>query len=846
MAKPNTPILLLIEREGHPQRVEEFEDNIIKIGKLASVNLRLDDPGINRIHAVIEVTDATEAQVIDMGSSKGTHVNGKRIHKTKVVSGDELLLGETKIRIFLGEEAVGRARNGDYGSAAAPEAAPAAAATFTPAAMGGDVGGSFGADSLMSGLDIGMTGDDDLLAGIGGGASGGFESTQVTRNPLLAEASAPVVESEDTSQHSAEAAQSVREAVAAAEATAQTAAVPETVSQDYNPPAQVDYQEEPQPQYAQQQEYPPQQPQYAQQQEYPPQPPQYAQQQEYPPQPPQYAQQQEYPPQPQYAQPPQGYGMPPQPQGYGMPPQGYGMPPQAPQGYGMSGAFPQGAYPQPTMSGDFQQAGFPQQQPMQPAMPSIAAPAPVQPVVMDAQFADTQEVLEIRVMWGESVLDHAHFYNPKRITIGESRKNTFSLSSEALPEGMASFTLVESKGDRLMVNFTDQMRGTVTIKDQLFTLDQIKQSAKVERGEFGHQFALPAQSQVHLTIGQMDFLISFVPAPKRIVPGFLNQMDLALARAMGTSFLIHGLAFLFMLLSDEAPQAIDDSFFNQKNRFAQLIVRPPEKEEEKKKKDPGGARAKEKEGKMGRKTPDAPKVTDRRAGQKQRNPDATAPIDMKKVEKELLDKVGKQGMLGLLGGGQSAYGAILTAKGFGGDDADAVGAFQGAKVGDASGGGGLGVRAGGGSGGGGLSGLGVGIGSLGTYGRGGGKGGRGWGQGKLAGKRKQSVDVETGPPMVFGSLDKEIIRRVINSHRSRIKYCYERELSKYPKLQGKIKVFFQIEGNGMVSTSKVRETTMNNERVEECLAQRVKIMRFPAPKGGGIVQVNYPFFFKPS
>ncbi|MCK6509105.1 AgmX/PglI C-terminal domain-containing protein [Myxococcota bacterium] len=149
-------------------------------------------------------------------------------------------------------------------------------------------------------------------------------------------------------------------------------------------------------------------------------------------------------------------------------------------------------------------------------------------------------------------------------------------------------------------------------------------------------------------------------------------------------------------------------------------------------------------------------------------------------------------------------------------------------------------------GGGGLSGLGVGVGNLGTYGRGGGKGGRGWGQGRLKGKRKQSVDVSTGPPLIFGSLDKEIIRRVINNNRSRIKYCYEKELNKYPKLQGKIKVFFQIEGNGMVSTSSVKETTMNNERVEECLAQRVKNMRFPAPKGGGIVQVNYPFFFKPS
>jgi hypothetical protein len=301
-----------------------------------------------------------------------------------------------------------------------------------------------------------------------------------------------------------------------------------------------------------------------------------------------------------------------------------------------------------------------------------------------------------------------------------------------------------------------------------------------------------------------------------------------------------------MLLSDEAPRGLDDNFFKQPNRFAQLIVRPPEEEEKKKKQESGGARAKNTEGKMGKKTTEIPKNVQKKAGQIQKNPDGTAPIDMQKVEKELLDKVGKKGMLGLLGGGQSSYGAILSAKGFGGDDADAIGNFLGGKVGNASGDGGLGVRSGGGMGGGGLSGLGVGVGNLGTYGRGGGKGGRGWGQGRLKGKRKQTVDVSTGPPLIFGSLDKEIIRRVINNNRSRIKYCYEKELNKYPKLQGKIKIFFQIEGNGMVSSASVKATTMNNERVEECLAQRVKNMRFPAPKGGGIVQVNYPFFFKPS
>lgn len=481
-----------------------------------------------------------------------------------------------------------------------------------------------------------------------------------------------------------------------------------------------------------------------------------------------------------------------------------------------------------------------------PSQPAISAPSPSlsrAPAVSSADYADSQEALEVKVIWGNTILDHNHFYEPKRITIGESRKNTFSLSSEALPD-VESFALIETEGDRLLINFTDQMGGELHLKDQIVPLAQIKQSAKVQQTALGYQFALPAQSRVRLFVGELVFEISFVPAPKRLPPAVLSQMDHHLARSMGTSFLIHGVLILLMLFADVSPGALDDDFFKQNNRFAQMIVRPEEPEKKKKKKQSGGAKAKGKKGKMGKKKNATNKK--RKAGQKKKNPDATAPIDMdKNVEKEVLDRLKKKGMLGLLAGGGSRAGGLITAKGFGGDDANALGGWQGSKVGSALGAGGLG-RGGVGAGGGGMSGDSVGIGRVGTYGRGGGKGGRGWGRSKLRNKRRRKITVSTGPPAIYGGLDKEIIRRIINQHRSRFKYCYERELIKRPTLQGKIHVWFQIEGTGRVHKSRISRTTMNNDRVEECLSRRVRLLRFPSPKGGGVVHVNYPFIFRPS
>jgi len=49
-----------------------------------------------------------------------------------------------------------------------------------------------------------------------------------------------------------------------------------------------------------------------------------------------------------------------------------------------------------------------------------------------------------------------------------------------------------------------------------------------------------------------------------------------------------------------------------------------------------------------------------------------------------------------------------------------------------------------------------------------------------------------------------------------------------------------------VVKSSVRQSTMKNKAVEDCIASRVKRFKFPAPKGGGIVEVSYPFIFKAS
>ncbi|MBN2497639.1 MAG: AgmX/PglI C-terminal domain-containing protein [Deltaproteobacteria bacterium] len=136
----------------------------------------------------------------------------------------------------------------------------------------------------------------------------------------------------------------------------------------------------------------------------------------------------------------------------------------------------------------------------------------------------------------------------------------------------------------------------------------------------------------------------------------------------------------------------------------------------------------------------------------------------------------------------------------------------------------------------------TGLGQLGTRGRG--IGGLGYGKYDFRRRGKQDIRILTGRPVVMGSLSMEIIRRVIHSHHNQIKYCYAKELSSNPHLSGKVAVKIVISPKGFVQSAKVSSSSLDNATVERCITGKIRTWKFPEPKGGGIVIVDYPFILK--
>jgi hypothetical protein len=135
-------------------REERLAQGVIKVGKVPSAHLRIDDESVSRMHAIVEASGAG-VTITDLGSTRGTFVNGQRVHKAALRTGDSILIGDSRVEIAIAEPAleapaievieVLEAAAAPAPARAAPPAlppAPPAPRTAAPATALGTAGGA--------------------------------------------------------------------------------------------------------------------------------------------------------------------------------------------------------------------------------------------------------------------------------------------------------------------------------------------------------------------------------------------------------------------------------------------------------------------------------------------------------------------------------------------------------------------------------------------------------------------------------------------------------------------------------------------------------------------------------
>ena len=431
---------------------------------------------------------------------------------------------------------------------------------------------------------------------------------------------------------------------------------------------------------------------------------------------------------------------------------------------------------------------------------------------------DDEHAFEVAVYWGNTILDEVQVAAQRAITVGPQHVNrSFDLRVDAeLPFDDGIVAQVEVKSATIYVPREAQ--------------GFLKQQESAEQSLVPGSVKLSLHDQVVFQCGPLTFRARFVRGHARFAA--VAPIDWYFPRIFSFAFIFHVFLVAAFLITPEPQKNMLDELLTSDTRYAEMILTP--KKQEKKKTQQidltgAGARRKEKEGKVGQKVPPKRDAQASKKGAEQ--------IDRRKRERDRKIAM-RSGLLGMLKGRETAVSNVLGPGGLGTGINNAMGGLRGTEMGNAGGAGGLGTR-GTQEGGGGGS---LGIGGLGTRGRG--KGG--YGKIDLGGRAKKRTRILPGRTQVKGSLSSEDIARVIRRNLARFKYCYEKQLNTKPELAGKVSINFTIAPTGTVPKARIHETTIDDNGVEDCTIRVMKSLKFPRPKGGGIVVVTYPFFFEAS
>jgi hypothetical protein len=421
--------------------------------------------------------------------------------------------------------------------------------------------------------------------------------------------------------------------------------------------------------------------------------------------------------------------------------------------------------------------------------------------------------VDVTALWGGTVIGVTRIAGAGAVTIGPDPTNNFQISHQSIPQ--PSYRVVVLDGSGVTVNVASGMEASLDGKPATGAV-------KIEVGQ-----------RLVLRVGPVELVVQYSKRYAPIDLGMFQTLDFFYSKVLALALILQLGLVLAFFLTPHFPSLDDEDLFKNQQDFSKLILTVQEKKKEKELSGKKAAKAKQDEGVFGKK--DKPKE-DKLASKK-----GAPTVDKDKREEDRKIAMDALAQLGLKGP-EGAVSNVFGPGGLGSGINNQLGGLKGASMGDAGGAGGLGSRGTGAGGGG----QGLGIGGLGS---GTGRGSGGSGNIDLGGRGKGMTRIVPGKIIYEGGLSREEIQRVINRVMSQIKYCYEKELTKDPNLEGKLVMSWVITGSGDVGSAQTAENTFGGASAQPiggCVQRIIQRLKFPNPKGGGQVFVTYPFVFSSS
>lgn len=455
--------------------------------------------------------------------------------------------------------------------------------------------------------------------------------------------------------------------------------------------------------------------------------------------------------------------------------------------------------------------------------------------------------LRASLIWLDEVMGDVVLESPGPVTLGDTPTATFVMPDIGLPQ---NFAIIRPGNRGFLLTLSDRMQGTIFVDGKEHDVSEFVRRG----GEAEHGFSATAISGRDWGVVELDasgkykLFFQFVPVDPPLPVSLFGPLGL-LQPAFAFSTLLH-VAFVLMSMTlriDDDPTVWPGPRELTGDYLVERIEAPPEPPPQPVAGEKSAAAAAPADGdkeklKSATKNPEGKsggegetRAKDPDAGEEVPNPPKVAFFEDK--NRKHLDAIFESNAATDLNKflaikGERTPGRLGAGKGTGtgvGDDLMGSGTTRGSAKGGTGGGGSASKDF-----------VSQGAIDVGEKGSPKGSGGRG------SAPKEIKVGFAGGAAGDFGGLTKEEIDKVVRAKQGLLRACYQKELNRQPGLGGKLVINFVIANDGSVKSTRTDpgKSSLRHDGVESCVRTQITKLRFPAGKGGGVV--NYPFIFNQS
>jgi outer membrane biosynthesis protein TonB len=182
-----------------------------------------------------------------------------------------------------------------------------------------------------------------------------------------------------------------------------------------------------------------------------------------------------------------------------------------------------------------------------------------------------KRALAVVMSWRDTVLDVEHFVKEKSVTVGSTVQSDFGIPPLL---GQKKFAIASRSGEDFTLNLDPKMTGVIQRKGSLASLDELRGG--------GGSLVLGNDDFAKVSVGEVDFYLSYTAAPPKLKMRQLFERDAFLFKVLFVSFAFTSAIIVALLNIDVTPTLEAEQI---PDRIATILYQP-EKYVEKPKAEP--------------------------------------------------------------------------------------------------------------------------------------------------------------------------------------------------------------------------------------------------------------------